>query len=679
MTGILNILAASISSAIADGYFNRVTLLLPGNGTNGAQNNTFLDSSSNNFSITRNGNTAQGTFSPFSQTGWSNYFNGATTSGPLLYASYSTTNFDWFTAGQDFTLECWVYPVDLATFSYVDGTNTVPRMTGNNDQNGTSNYWTFGPISDGKVRLHYYNGAVVQVTSTATVTANTWNHIAFTKTSSGITIFVNGTASTTTAISGTPRSSATYPLTIGRGNSGSINGYVSNYRILKNVTPPYSGSYTVPTAPLVDISGTKILTAQANRFVDSSSVANTMTVTGSTISVQAFSPFAPTAAYSAATNGGSGYFDGSGDYLATPSTPAFNFGTGAFTIECWIYQTALSGQTPWFFAAGSNGVGFGFQNTSNWGFVQTGVVWALTSTTLPKLNAWNHVVVCRASTTTNQASLFLNGVRVANGTISQTISYTGAYYCGYDGSQIYTGYISGLRATNTDVYGYNNSTITVPTAPFTAISGTQLLLNFTNAGITDATGKNVLETVGNAQISTTQSKFGGSSMYFDGTGDWLQLPNSQFYNFGTGDFTIECWLYPTASGVGTIIAKRSGSNTAWLQLYYDSTNKIGVVVSFNGTTWGINSLGSTTVSLNTWTHVALVRNGSSFKTYINGTADISATDTGSINFPSDAVTIGAGATSGIQTLTGYIDDLRITRYARYTGNFTPPTAAFPLQ
>jgi len=56
----------------SDPYFNYTTLLLPGNGTNGAQNNTFVDSSTNAFTITRNGNTTQGTFSPFSQTGWSN-------------------------------------------------------------------------------------------------------------------------------------------------------------------------------------------------------------------------------------------------------------------------------------------------------------------------------------------------------------------------------------------------------------------------------------------------------------------------------------------------------------------------------------------------------------------------------------------------------------------------------
>ena len=67
----------SIYTGGADPYFEYTTLLLSGNGTNGAQNNTFLDGSTNNFTITRNGNATQGTFSPFSQTGWGNYFNGS--------------------------------------------------------------------------------------------------------------------------------------------------------------------------------------------------------------------------------------------------------------------------------------------------------------------------------------------------------------------------------------------------------------------------------------------------------------------------------------------------------------------------------------------------------------------------------------------------------------------------
>jgi hypothetical protein len=123
-------------------------------------------------------------------------------------------------------------------------------------------------------------------------------------------------------------------------------------------------------------------------------------------------------------------------------------------------------------------------------------------------------------------------------------------------TRYWNGYISGFRAVpNTAVY---TSAFVPPTAPPTAITNTQLLLNFTNAGIVDSTAKNVLETVGNAQISTAVSKFGGSSMYFDGTGDYLFSPVSQNFSF-PGDFTIEGWMNTsTTSTEGGAYSHRAG-------------------------------------------------------------------------------------------------------------------------
>ena len=99
---VQNAAMSAVSIPEGDDYFNLVTLLLPGTGTNGAQNNTFLDSSSSSVTVTRNGTPTQGTFSPFSQTGWSGYFDGT---GDYLITTGGVTN-----AGTgDVCVEAWVY------------------------------------------------------------------------------------------------------------------------------------------------------------------------------------------------------------------------------------------------------------------------------------------------------------------------------------------------------------------------------------------------------------------------------------------------------------------------------------------------------------------------------------------------------------------------------------------
>ena len=96
----------------------------------------------------------------------------------------------------------------------------------------------------------------------------------------------------------------------------------------------------------------------------------------------------------------------------------------------------------------------------------------------------------------------------------------------------------------------------MPTSPPTNIANTSLLLNFTNAGIFDQTAKNILETVGDAKVSTAQYKYGTGSIVFDGTGDYLVTSSSVNNRLGSGDFTIEMWLYPsnTSSAYRAIIA-----------------------------------------------------------------------------------------------------------------------------
>jgi len=225
----------------------------------------------------------------------------------------------------------------------------------------------------------------------------------------------------------------------------------------------------------------------------------------------------------------------------------------------------------------------------------------------------------------------------------------------------------------TAVYTAN---FTPPTAPLTAISGTSLLLNFTNAGVLDATAKNDLETVGNAQISTAQSKWGGASIAFDGTGDYLPSnpSTSNLYAFGTGDFTIEFWLrLGSVSGNQSLVDIRpTGTNGLYPLIYTNTTSLIYYVNSATQISGG-------TLSTGTWYHVAVSRSGTSTKMFLDGT-QIGSTYTDSNNYLAGTGAPWVGTfRDGTGALNGYIDDLRITKgVARYTANFTAPTAAFPL-
>lgn len=684
MSGIMAMVlgAKTAIAAAVDEFFNRVTLLLPGNGTNGAQNNTFLDSSSNNFTITRNGNTTQGTFSPFSQTGWSVYFDGTDDclnipSGPSQLA---------FGTG-DFCIEFF--------FSVSAGLGSDIVLYDSRPSNSNGVYPLI--LINASSKIIFNVSSADRITGTTTVSVGTWYHVAVTRSGTSTKLFVNGVQEGSTYSDSNNYLNGSFrPIlaTSGFNNAvAELNGYLSNVRVVKG-SPVYTANFSTPTSPLTAITNTQLLTCQDNRFVDASSNNFTLGVTG-TPSVQAFSPFAPTAAYSAATNGGSAYFDGAGDYLSTPDNAAFDLGTGDFTFECWVYKP--NNNDGAFICSAGNGLEISYVSGSL-RIGRLGVAWDVTQLyTIPQ-NAWTHIAFTKAS---GRTYIFANGSLLNAGGTANTNTYdtTTTLYVGVAGdttSRIFNGYMAGVRLIKGQSLATAN--FTPPTAPITtssvgwtgaasSITGTvSLLLNYTNAGITDATGKNVLETVGNAQISTTQSKFGGSSMYFDGTDDRLfQAASNQNIVLGTGDFTVEAWAYHTSRSTNRGIFQITTSNTGLggvatgLSLLIQTDGKLNVYA--NGATNGVSTT-TTTVALNTWFHFALVRSGGVLKLYLDGSlvTDIftsgSLTDT--FNYTGSYITVG-GSFATANLWSGYIDDFRISKFARYTGNFTPPTAAFALQ
>jgi hypothetical protein len=493
--------------------------------------------------------------------------------------------------------------------------------------------------------------------------------------SSNAKFYINGaSAGTGNKTVNTPSgSNATNALTVAAANSSGsspVSGYISNLRIVNSIV--YTAAFTPSTSSLTAITNTSLLACQSNRFIDNSTNAFTLTRNGN-VNVQRFSPFAPTEPYTPSVDGGSGYFDGSGDWLSAPNNAAFAWGTGSLTVECWFYLTATAQYQVFLSTRTNAGVVGSFLG------IDTGTsqpVWynnnalVLLSPVAAPLNVWTHVAFVRNGTT---STIYLNGVSVASGTDTNNYA-AGNGTVGYDlqdNNWAFNGYISNLRAVKGSAVYTGN--FTPPSAPLTAITNTSLLLNFTNAGIIDNAEMNNLETVGNAQISTAQSKFGGGSMLFDGSGDYLVQPYNQGQNSGTGNFTIEGWFYLNSLANAYYVLGGTWS--------VENSNEWLIQIQNNGSIRFLTTAGtsfySAGITTGTWYHFAAVRSGTTVTLYINGTSVGSYTNSNSIG--STAVTTFWGIQNASSwPWNGYIDDLRITKgVARYTANFTPPSAPFP--
>jgi len=636
------------SAEPTDPNFKNVTLLLHGDGSNGAQNNTFIDSSTNNFTITRNGNTTQGSFSPYGSN-WSNYFDG---SGDYLTSPSSSAL--GFGTG-DFTVEAWVYtPAFSAIQAIIDLRSSA-----------VAEPLALSISSTGLARSYD-----LTVRTGGQLNANQWNHIAWVRASGVNTVYVNGAVGHTWTNSGDYGSSR--PAWIGMsagGGSEPFTGYISNLRVVKG-TAVYTSNFTPSTTPLTAITNTSLLTCQSNRFRDASTNNFTITTNGD-VKVTNFAPFAPSSSYSTSANGGSVYGDGSGDGLTVSTNAAFAFGTGDFTIEFWGYYPGWAGDAQ-LVGAHTAFVGFDFliQQYGSGAFRWLDSSLTLSSGFVPSTSSWHHFAVTRSGTTLR---IFVDGDLKASGTSTANISstYKIGILCDSGGSASQVGYMNDVRIVKgTAVY---TASFTPPTTPLGAISGTSLLLRGTNAAIFDNSMKNDLETVGNAQISTSVKKFGTGSMAFDGTDDRLFIPTTPQFGFGTGDYTVEFWLYMSAlpGTKYTLFDFRTASTAETHTIYVNSSGYMGF---YNGSADVTSS--SQPLSINTWYHVAYSRGSGTLKIFVAGTQAYSAANT--IDYQATRpLTIGAGV-SGIEVLNGYIDDLRITKgVARYTANFTPPTAAFP--
>ena len=644
----------------SDDQFNRTSFLSHFDGSNNGVNNQFTDGSTSNHTVTAAGNVTQGSFGPFARPDGEWAVDLVPNTGFLRAVGAGDIS-------GDFTVETWVF-MNKDNGNYIHLTYNVGGLVNVfNVYNGSVQNFLFGTSSTGGQTTLEFNDT--------TWDAGVWTHLAMVRSSGTLKIYVNGVAdaTTTTAVSG----NLTDLEYIGTGRSFTsdsriFDGKVSNVRF--SSTARYTSNFTPPTAPFTTDSDTNLLTCQSNRFVDNSSNGHTITPAGSA-AVTAFGPFLTSAVFDPAVNGGSGYFDGSGDALRVSDTASLRIGTGQYTIECWFWFDVLTSNNSGIFAKRDS-------SSDYWRILATssGVNFRINSdvvsdSTVVNKKCWNHIAITRDSNNDNR--IYVNGSLINTISSSVNISNTGTVRLGEFEADTgpMTGYICDARIViGTAVY--TGSSLTPPTAPLTAITNTKLLLNMADGQAIDSTAQNNLNLFGTAKTSTAQYKFGTASLLLDGNSDYATFPETGANDIDGGvNWTVEFfWRFndKTSPTYQEILTKGNG-----FQIYTNG-GSLSLALSSNNSGYDIaNATGGTTLDNDVWYHLALVKNGTSYKLYLNGTSDLSATSSSNLNtggFPWFLGTLRTAETT--YPSNGYMDEVRISKFARYTSNFTAPTEPF---
>ena len=196
-------------------------------------------------------------------------------------------------------------------------------------------------------------------------------------------------------------------------------------------------------------------------------------------------------------------------------------------------------------------------------------------------------------------------------------------------------------------------------------------------------GSKIVTAYDGARISTAQSKFGGASAVFDGINDYLSAPAHADFDFGTGDFTLEAWVFQAASSAySSIICRQKNIGAEGLFQLRLSSGKPEFVFCANSSYSVVTLSAAQSIAANTWTHIALSRLGGIGRLFVDGVLADAKSIAGTLNVAGRPLTIGAlntgNSTNLLAFFSGHIDEARITKgAARYTANFTPPTGPFP--
>jgi hypothetical protein len=269
------------------------------------------------------------------------------------------------------------------------------------------------------------------------------------------------------------------------------------------------------------------------------------------------------------------------------------------------------------------------------------------------------------------------GVSITDGVISVSTAYAATSH---------THALSSLTqssATTGQVVAWSGSAWTAANIDGGTAGGlASLLLHFDGANglttFTDSSSNNYSVTRGgSATISTAQSKFGGSSLLVTGGDDCVTVPAGSNFAYGTGDFTIEAWIYRTSTSDSATVFAQTEDGTNYVLLAVDSDGTVFFIGTDSGGGDAIEGPAGNLVAVNAWHHIAVARSSGYVKVYCDGVGGTATENTTNFSDTTRVPTVGRYTHTSDIAFVGYIDELRVVKGAAiYTGNFTPPTAPY---
>lgn len=582
---------------------------------------SFSDSSLTPKTITVNGDSTQSTAqSKFG--GSSAYFDGT---GDYLTAP-SSSDFDF--ASGDYTVDFWVkVPTLQSAF--------VPLvMFGKSWAGDNQSQWIIGLSSANKIEATHTNssGVASYVLDSSVISANTWYHIAAVRSGGVITIYKNGTSIGTMNVSTSYALQAGWLLSIGGESElhyARLNGYIDEVRITKG-SAIWTSNFTVPDSKYAPTASVYFGSTQSSgvQFVNSTTIrAATPAHAVGYVNVAVTNYDSQSATLSNAYT-----------FIATPTissvSPSSGYVTGGDLIT-------ISGTNFY----GSPAVTLGGTSA--------------TSVTLVNENTITAIVPAHIAGQVNV---------VVTNPDSQSATLTN----GFTFNELPPS-ISSINPNSGPITGGTNVTILGSNFFSDIDSNTKLLLHGDGVGntfIDSSLSPKTIIASGSASQSTSQSKFGGSGMYFNGTNSYLNVANSTDWAFGTGNFTIDFWVnFSSMGGLKTFL---SSNDNGVLQFGYNTPQYPDKLYIYTNTTHYPATVTST-FNPGQWYHIAAVRSSGQVSYYINGQIVGALV---AIPVWSDPGNFRIAALESGYYLNGYLDEFRVSNVARWTGNFNPPASAY---